>query len=57
MNIVTAVLKLLFLILTTWLERDKKKKEKKKKAINQVKDGIATNDNSKILAGFAKANR
>ena len=57
MNIVTVVLKLIFLIFSTWIEHKKERKEKMQGAIKEVISGIKDKDASRVTAGFDRINR
>ena len=45
------IIKLGFLILSKWFEKNDRKREQKKEAIDEVKEGIKTKDTSRITAG------
>lgn len=50
-----AIFKIVILILTQWFEKNVAKKKERKEIIEEIKDGIQTNDLSKITAGFDRA--
>jgi hypothetical protein len=51
---VGAVIKLIFIILNKWFERDAEIKKQKEEAAKMVSDGIKTRDRSAITAGFSR---
>ena len=55
--IVGAVLRLIFLWLSTKAEKDAELKKKKENAVKEVSNGIKEKDMSKITAGFDSLNR
>jgi len=54
LGLIGAVLKLIAVIVSKWLERDEAVKKQKAEAQAQVTQGIKTRDRSQITAGFAK---
>jgi len=52
-----AVLKLILVIVSIWLEKDKGNKKAKKEIVEKIKNGIKENDPSSITAGFDELNR
>lgn len=56
-TLIVSSFKLVFLLLSEWLERNKEKREAKKAARKMVSEGLKEKDVSKITAGFNRANR
>ena len=57
LSIVGTIFKLLFLWLSTKVEKDVELKKKKENAVKEVSNGIKEKDSSKITAGFDSLNR
>jgi hypothetical protein len=52
-----AILRLISIVLSIWMERNKNKRKMKKDAMKEVTDGIKAKDPSRITAGFDRLSR
>ena len=54
---IASIMKLILLIVNTWLEKDKDRKIKKQKIIKEAKDAIQSKDPTAVTAAFDRLNQ
>jgi len=57
MESIIVILKMIWFFLTRWAESDKRIREKKERIMNEISEGIKTNNVSRINAGIDAASR